>query len=113
LGSAALSRLVVPRMLTAGSLVTSATAVRVAVGWVGLWAQRTPALVRLGVSASVGGRDSGRAQATFRDDVLALARESAEVSWRELRRGIADLDSLTRARAEPGARPHRPYRVKL
>jgi hypothetical protein len=53
------------------------------------------------------------AQAKFRDDMRALARESAERWWRALRRGVDDLDALTRTRGETGARPHRPYRVKL
>lgn len=52
------------------------------------------------------------AQARFRDDLLSLARESAERSWRELRRGIDDLDALTRPGNTTAARPHRPHRVK-
>jgi hypothetical protein len=100
-------------MLTAGSLVSSATAFRVASGCIQLWVERTPPLVGLGVTASVGGRGTRKAQAAFRDDLIALARDSAELSWRELRRGVDDFDALTRPGAEPGARPQRPYRVKL
>jgi CBS-domain-containing membrane protein len=108
-----LNSLVVPRMLTAGSLVSSATAVRVAVGCFELWAKRTPPLTRLALNASLGGPGTAKAQAEFRDDVIALARESAELSSRELRRGLAELDSFTRPRQKPGARPHRPHRAKL
>jgi hypothetical protein len=100
-------------MLTTGSLVSSATAVRLGVGCLQLFAERTPPLVRLAVTASLGDRDRQTAQAAFRDDLLALARDSAELSWRELRRGVDELDALTRPRQEPGGRPHRPYRVKL
>jgi hypothetical protein len=107
-----MSRLAVPRTLAAGSLVTTATVVRAGVSCFELWAERTPPLVGLAVNASVGG-NTQRAQAEFRDRMVALARESAERSWRELRRGVDDFDALTRPRAEKGERPHRPYRVKL
>ena len=106
----ALSRLIVPRMLTAGWVVSSATAFRVALGQFELFAKRTPPLTGLAVSALAGGRT---AQAAFRDDVIALARESVEISWRELRRAVDDLDAFTRPGQAPGAQPFRPYRVKL
>jgi hypothetical protein len=77
-----------------------------------LWVERTPVLLRLAVRASLGGAEAGKAQAAFRDDLIALARDWAEVSWRELRRGIDDLDKFTRPEEEPVVRPHRPYRVK-
>jgi hypothetical protein len=107
-----LSRLLVPRMLATGSLVTSATAFRVGASYLELLVERTPPLVRLAVKASVGRAETGKAQAAFRDDLIALARDSAELSWRELRRGVDDLDAFTRLDDEPGVRPHRPYRVK-
>ena len=100
-------------MLTAGSLVSTATAVRLTLSWFELWAERTPPLVALAVSATVGGGDPMKSQARFRDDMLALARESAEVGWREFRRGVDQFDSLTRVGDPPAQRPHRPYRVKL
>jgi hypothetical protein len=99
-------------MLSTGSLVSSATAFRVGVSCLQLWAERTPPLMRLAVAASLGDGGRATAQAAFRDDLLALARDSAELSWRELRRGVDDLDVLTRPREGSGARPHRPYRVK-
>ena len=107
-----LSPLLVPRMLAAGSLASSTTAFRVGVGQLSLLLERTPLLVRLAVRASVGGPGGATAQAEFRDDVLALARDSAEVSWRELRRGLDDFDAFTRPDEEPSAQPHRPYRAK-
>jgi hypothetical protein len=101
-------------MLTAGSVVSSATAFRVGVSCLELVVKRTPPLARLAVSASLGGGDMRKAQGAFRDDLLALARDSAEVSWRELRRGVDELDAFTRSdEAAHGERPHRPYRVKL
>jgi hypothetical protein len=99
-------------MLTTGSLVSSSTAFRVAVGCLELLVERAPPLVRLAATASLGGRDMRHAQAAFRDDLIALARDSAECSWRELRRGVDDFDALTRPREESSSRPHRPYRYK-
>ena len=99
-------------MLTAGSLVSTATAVRLTLSWFELWVERTPPLMTLAISATVGG-DTMTAQARFRDDMLALARESAEVGWRELRKGVDQYDALTRVGEPATERPHRPYRVKL
>jgi hypothetical protein len=100
-------------MLAAGSLVSSATAARLAFGCLELWAQRTPPLVGLAVSATLNGDGAKKAQAAFRDDLLALARESTEISWRELRRGVGELDAFTRPRGSTRSEPHRPQRVKL
>jgi hypothetical protein len=100
-------------MVTTGSLVSSATAFRAGLGCIELFVERTPPLVRLAVTASLGGRDTRQAQAEFRDDLIALARDAAELSWRELRRGVDDLDAFTRPLEETGVRPQRPYRVKL
>jgi hypothetical protein len=99
-------------MLATGWVVSSATMFRVGAGNAELLFDRAPPLVRLAVRASVGGADARRSQAEFRDDLIALARDSAEVSWRELRRGVDDFDACTRPHDEPAARPHRPYRVK-
>jgi hypothetical protein len=99
-------------MLAAGSLASSTTAFRVGLGQLSLLLERTPPLVMLAVRASVGGPEAARAGAEFRDDVLALARESAEASWRELRRGLDDFDAFSRPGEEPRAEPHRPYRAK-
>jgi hypothetical protein len=72
-------------------------------------------LLGLAVRASAPRNRSATAQAAFRDELVALARDSAEASWRELRRGVDDLDAFTRPdEPEPDqARPaRRPYRVK-
>jgi hypothetical protein len=94
--------------------MSSATAFRIAIGCGGLLLERTPPLTRLALTIALGGQDAGRAEAMFRDDLLALVRDSAEASWREVRRGIDDLDRITRDGATvPGDAPYRPYRVKL
>jgi len=98
-------------MLATSSLVSSATAFRVGVSYLGLLTERTPTLLRLAVQASIGGAGNGRAQAEFRDDLIALARDSAEMSWREVRRGLDDLDAFTRP-DDPAEQPRRPHRVK-
>jgi hypothetical protein len=53
------------------------------------------------------------AAAAFRDELIAMVRDSAEVSWREMRRGVDDLDAFTRPGQPDGrALPSRPYRAK-
>jgi hypothetical protein len=103
----------VPRVLATGSFVSAATAFRVGTNCLGLIAQRLPPLVMLALRTSAGRGDTGVAQAAFRDELIALVRDSAEVSWREMRRGVDDLDAFTRA-GDPDGRvlPNRPYRAK-
>ena len=102
-----MSRLVVPRMLVAGTFVGSATAVRTGTKCFVTVAVRTPPLIGVAVRASSG---AAKAQATFRDELIALARDTAELSWRELRRGLDDFDAVTRPAGERTR--GRPYRVK-
>ena len=99
-------------MLTTGSVLGAATALRIGVECADLVARRTPSLLDLAVRASTGGPDAPTAQAQFRDAFLTLARDSAEESWRQMRRGLDELDAATRPHEPPGARPTRPYRVK-
>jgi hypothetical protein len=98
-------------MLATSSLVSSATAFRVGVSYLGLLTERTPTLLRLAIQASIGGAGNGRAQAEFRDDLIAFARDSAEMSWREVRRALDDLDACTRP-DDPADGMRRPHRVK-
>ena len=99
-------------MLVSSSVVVSATAFRVGVRWLGLSAKRTAPLMRLAVRASLGGSDGGRAQAEFRDNLLALARDGADVSWCEMRRGLDELDAFTRPHEDEPIEYRRPNRVK-
>jgi hypothetical protein len=98
-------------------VVGATTAFRVGAGCAQLLRRRSGPLVSLAVQASFGS-DTQAAEATLRDELVALARESAELSWRELRRGVDALDSYTRpidhAARGPAASgpPRRPYRVK-
>jgi hypothetical protein len=107
------SRVLVPRLLATSSLITAATAARLGAGGVGLVAGRTPSLLRLAAAASAGQADAARAQAAFRDELIALWRDAAELSWLELRRGLDALDASTRPDDGAPARIYRrPYKVK-
>jgi hypothetical protein len=100
-------------MLATGSVVTAATTFRVGASCVGLAADRTPALVRLAVHGFAGRGDTGKAQAAFRDELIALLRDSADASWRAMRRGVDDLDAFTRPHeGDAPSSYRRPYRVK-
>jgi hypothetical protein len=107
------SRLLIPRLLTTGSVVGATTALRIGAASAQLLARRTPPLLGLALRGSLGGPETARTQATFRDELIALAREGAETSWREMRRGVDQLDASTRP-PDPsaGGPPRRPYRVK-
>jgi hypothetical protein len=96
-------------MLATSSALSATTAVRVGVGCLGLALERGPNLIRSATLASVGASSTGAAEMTFRDELIGLLRDSAEVSWRELRRGVDDLDHLTRAGARDA--PRRRHRV--
>jgi hypothetical protein len=93
-------RLLVPRILATGSLVGTATAIRTTSRCAGTLARRTPPLVPLALTE----------QWTFRDELLALTRDLADTSYRELRKGLEDFDARTRPHEAPARR--RPYRVK-
>jgi hypothetical protein len=108
----ALSRTLIPRLITTSSVVGATTAFRVGAGCARLLRHRSGPLVSLAVRASFGA-DTQTAEATLRDEVVALARDSAELSWRELRRGVDALDSYTRPVDRPRSdQARRPYRVK-
>jgi hypothetical protein len=98
-------------MLATGSVMTTATAFRVSAGCLELLLERIPPLVRLAVAASAG-FENGKPQAEFRDELLSLSRDAAEVTWRELRKGIDDLDAYTREPGSHATRERRPHRVK-
>jgi len=100
-------------MVVIGSAVAAATAFRVGASCLELLVERTPPLMRLAIEASGGPADAGKARAAFRDELVAVVRESAEASWRELRRGVDDFDAFTRPEDDQAERaPSRPYRVK-
>ncbi len=99
-------------MVATGSLVAATTAARVTAGSAALLASRSGELLRLAATASAGGDGAPRAQAAFRDGLIGLTRDAAELSWRELRRGVDELDWLTRDEDNGSEARARPYRVK-
>ena len=96
-------------MVVTSSALSAATAARVGAGCVALAIRRAPRLAGLAALASAGPARDDTAGMTFRDELIGLLRDSAEVSWREWRRGVDELDRLTRPAAE-GA-PRRRHRV--
>lgn len=98
-------------MLVTGSVVTGSTAVRIGIGGTSIAAQRLPTLCRLGLEGSLfATAPRASAQSAFRDELIGLFGEVSELSWRELRRGVADLDELTRPRALAAAAEPEPHR---
>jgi hypothetical protein len=93
-------------MLVTGSAIAAVTTARAGTRCAFTLATRTPPLALTGVRALAG---AAPAQWAFRDDFIALARDTADTSWRELRRGLDELDAHTRPHDEG---PRRPYRVK-
>jgi hypothetical protein len=100
------------RMLATGCAMGAATVIRAGVGCAEVWAERAPSLMKLVSESREGTSSAGTAQGQFRDELLAMARDSSEVALRELRRGLEDLDTFTRPEENPAAAPRRPYKAK-
>lgn len=103
-------------MLATGALMSAASVVRAGSGCLELWSERVPPLVRLAAEldeqADVSGEERDAKEGRVREELMALARESAEIVMREMRRGLEDLDTFTRSEdAGPGGAA-RPYRAK-
>ncbi len=99
-------------MLLTGGMMGLATIVRTGIGCAELLAERAPTLAQLNATTQAESGDDRAAQARFRDELIALARESSELALREIRRGLEDLDSFTRPDGDPEAPPRRTYRAK-
>ncbi len=100
-------------LLATSALMTGASAVRAGVACMELWSQRVPPLVKL--AADLGehaSEDAGAGKGRLRDELIAVARESADVILNELHRGVEDLDSFTRPDEQPAEHPSRRYRAK-
>jgi hypothetical protein len=99
-------------MLATGCVMGAATLIRAGVACVELCSERAPSLLTLGAESREQTAGAGRAQAEFRDELIAIARDCSEVALRELRRGLEDLDTFTRPDEQQAARPSRPYKTK-
>jgi hypothetical protein len=103
-------------LLATGALMSAASAVRAGTGCLELWSQRVPPLVRLAAEldedSEAPSAKRAEIEGRMREEMMAVARESAEIVMREIRRGLEDLDTYTRSEDEgPGGAP-RPYRAK-
>jgi hypothetical protein len=86
----------VVRMLVTSAIVSAEGSVRAGAGLAELAVRRTPPLVALGARATVlAGVDGGWAQAAFRDELLTLYDDAAEVASRQLRRARDELGART------------------
>jgi hypothetical protein len=103
-------------MLATGALMIVASAVRAGAGCLELWSERVPELVRITAEMDEHDDESGEERAAMqlrvRDELMAVARNSAEIVMRELRRGVEDLDTYTREEESGAGGPPRPYRAK-
>ena len=114
-------------MLVTSAAVGAAGSVRAGAAVSELAVRRTPTLVVLGVRATVGtGAEAARAQAVFRDELLSLLDDAAEIAWLRarvardqlgLRTGPpqAGLGATARGNAvsqEPNGHLRRHHRVK-
>jgi hypothetical protein len=99
-------------MLATGWVIGAATAMRTGLGWLSLWSERVPPLVSLGAELRDEESGAGQAVGRFRDELLAIARDSSELAARELRRGLEDLDAFTREAESHPTDGRRPYKVK-
>jgi hypothetical protein len=100
------------RMLATGLAMGAASVMRTGIGCLQLWSERlTPLLQRAG-DGREGQAKSSRSEAQFRDELIAIARESSEIARRELWRGLYDLDTFTRPDESPADQSARPYKAK-
>jgi hypothetical protein len=89
-------------MLVTSAFVTASGSVRAGTALAELAVRRTPTLVALGTWATAGtGAGADRAQAAFRDELLTLCDDAAEVAWHQLRRARDELGVRTGPPAIP------------
>jgi hypothetical protein len=106
-------------MLVTSGFVGTAGSVRAGAGLAELALRRTPPLVALGARAMVGtGMEGAWAEAAFRDELLTLYDDVAEIAWRQLRRARDELGVRTcppvggTTGAAPNGAVRRRHRVK-
>lgn len=105
-------RLFLPRLLATGSIVLATATVRTCSRSLKLCAEHSGSLVRLAAGYTSGSSSVPMSRQMFRDELLGLMRELADVSWHESRRAIDAVDLRTRSGFTTPDQPTRPYRVK-
>jgi len=99
-------------MLATGWAIGVASVMRTGLGWLALWSERVPPLMSLGTELREGQSGADQAVGRFRDELIAIARDSSDLAARELRRGLEDLDAFTRDAESRSTGGRRPYKVK-
>ena len=78
-------------VLLAAPLLGATTAFRAGAGYLGVWSNRAPHLMRLSLDACT--RAPGHEDGSLQEELVAFARESTDVVVEEVRRGIDDLEA--------------------
>jgi hypothetical protein len=108
-----LRRVGVVRTVVTSALVGVESSTRAGVGFAELTLRRAPSLIALGVRATViSSAGATRADAVFRDELLTLLDDVAELAWRHARRARLELGERTAAAAARNGVPSRRHRVK-
>jgi hypothetical protein len=87
---------VLSRILTSGTSAAVTAGWRAGTGGLQLCLCRSPTLVKLAVESGTSADRAAVAASGLRDEMLGLVRELADLSWRETRRALDDLDAQTR-----------------
>jgi hypothetical protein len=111
-GASSADRLLLPRLLAAGSIVLATATFRTCTRSLRLCGERSVPLIRLTADYMSGSASAPTSRQLLRDEVLGLARDLAGVSWHESRRAIDELDLRTRSGSRTSQQLARPYRVK-
>jgi hypothetical protein len=90
------------RKLAAGPLHSTATSFRMGAGYLGVWTDRTPRLVTLGLKAWEPGPAADEAVHHFWDELIEAAQCSTDAALQELKRGIDDLEACAQVDQSPG-----------
>lgn len=92
------------RKLAAGPLHSTATGFRMGAGYLGVWTERTPRLMTLGLKAWEPGPAADEAVHDFWDELIEATHCSTEAALNELKRGIADFEACAEEEQSPSGR---------
>ncbi len=87
-------------------VMSAATAYRAWIGYANVWYKQAPQLTSLWLDAVEPGAHAEAAGGEFREEVLALTQKSVDAAYREVKRGIHDLQEFSqppKARSTPAA----------
>lgn len=89
------------------ALVAGATGLRMSMRWIEIASEHGASLMKLASEAAADSDEGEHARSAFREELLTVAREVAEATSQETRRGVDDLDMMSRddATTEDATRP--------